>query len=157
MASLQRPDLGTPLPLGVPQVITDLHPQPRLRGSAKRGPQPNRHVCIDGGLAIDHARQPARETRRCVAKPFTGDVAILAENPCSRRISPGCGGLCIRDPRPVGRGVHFQTFHFLQVIQNYEDSSSACVAVVSRNTRMRRFAGDPTVLPSESKPIVPMM
>ena len=60
----------------VPQIVGNLHAQPRLSGATQRGGQPDRKLGTDGGMPIHHARQSAAGDSQALGKLGDGQTPI---------------------------------------------------------------------------------
>jgi hypothetical protein len=73
-------DLRALLLRRVPQIVGELHTQPRLSRATKRGGQPDCKLGADRGMPIDHARQRDARDLEALGKLGDGNATIGAQH-----------------------------------------------------------------------------
>jgi len=64
----------------MPQIVGNLHAQPRLGGATQSGGQPDRKFGTDGGMPIHHARQSDAGDAQALGKLGNGNATIGAQH-----------------------------------------------------------------------------
>ena len=94
-SALQLLDVQVAAPLlNVPEVVGGLVGKPRFRALAKRDFKAHGHFRADSRAAVHDLGSVLRETSRASAARVMESSSGSSHR--SLRISPGCGGLCIR-------------------------------------------------------------